>query len=380
MSSLRHDGAHDAKMMRKLRFNILTCFVATGCALAGGCGTKPSTDHKTEAKPGVERTTHDDVMSLNISISPAKLSLHDTARVALEVTSESGVTVHVADYADALRDGDRRFELSATLTDKHEAEPTDDGRLRWHYDYDVTFFLPGDYEFPPASASYVDMRDAAGSDKAAGATADTEPQTHTLESEAMTVTVTDDRAQPLTPQELADIKVPDPVGLHRPLTFTLWIAAIVALAVCGLVAYLVRRRSRAERIAPPMPAHVWARLQLDALQEEDLIGHGLAQEFFYRISGIVRGYIERRFAVSAPEMTTEEFLTAAGTDRRFDREQTGSLNGFLTACDLVKYARHDPSSTEATGAVRAAEDFVERTREREEAAPPEEPTRTGGAT
>jgi len=366
-------------MMRKVWFNILTCFVAAGCALAGGCGTKPAAGQKSNAKPGVERTAHDDVMNLHISVTPGKLSLHDKAKVALDVTTVPDVTVHVADYADALRDGDRRFELSAKLTDKHEAEPTDDGRLRWHYDYDVTFFLPGDYEFPPASASYVDMRDAAGTKKAAGKSANTEPQTHTLDTEAMTVTVTDDRAQPLTPQELADIKVPDPVGLHRPLTFTLWIAAVVALAVCGLVAYLVRRRSRAERLAPPIPAHVWARLQLDALQEEDLVGRGLAQEFFYRISGIVRGYIERRFAVSAPEMTTEEFLTAAGTDRRFDREQTGSLNGFLTACDLVKYARHDPSSTEANEAVRAAEDFVERTREREEAASSSQPTSTGGA-
>ena len=58
---------------------------------------------------------------------------------------------------------------------------------------------------------------------------------------------------------------------------------------------------------------------LPALVTEDLIARGLIQEFHYRTSGIVRGYIERRFGVSAPEMTTEEFLTAAAADARFER-------------------------------------------------------------
>jgi hypothetical protein len=127
-----------------------------------------------------------------------------------------------------------------------------------------------------------------------------------------------------------------------------------------------------------VPAHVWARLQLDELLADDLIERGQVQEFYYRISGIVRGYIERRFHVSAPEMTTEEFLAAAGTDRRFEPEQTQSLHEFLTQCDLVKYARHAPASHEAREAIRAAEDFIQRTREREEPAATATPP-TGGA-
>lgn len=81
-------------------------------------------------------------------------------------------------------------------------------------------------------------------------------------------------------------------------------------------------------------------------------------------SAIVRGYIERRFGVSAPDMTTEEFLATAGGDARFEAEHTASLNAFLTSCDLVKYARHEPTSLEADQAVKTAIAFVEQTRKR----------------
>jgi len=96
---------------------------------------------------------------------------------------------------------------------------------------------------------------------------------------------------------------------------------------------------------------------------ENLIATGRVQEFYYRISDVVRGYVERRFGVSAPEMTTEEFLATAASDGRFGERNTAELNQFLNACDLVKYARRIPGPDEADAVLRAAGGFVERTRE-----------------
>jgi hypothetical protein len=107
---------------------------------------------------------------------------------------------------------------------------------------------------------------------------------------------------------------------------------------------------------------MWARQQIAALVADKLIPQGRVQEFYYRISGIVRGYIERRYEVLAMEMTTEEFLTAAATDARFGERATTELNRFLGACDLVKYARHEPASAEADALLQTAGEFVERTR------------------
>ena len=100
---------------------------------------------------------------------------------------------------------------------------------------------------------------------------------------------------------------------------------------------------------------------------DDLLARDRTQEFFYRISGIVRGYIERRFGLSAEEMTTEEFLAAASSDARFPGHHTAALDPFLRACDLVKYAKHQPRPADAGDALRAAQGFVEETHEREDA-------------
>jgi hypothetical protein len=62
-------------------------------------------------------------------------------------------------------------------------------------------------------------------------------------------------------------------------------------------------------------------------------------------------------------MTTEEFLTAAATDVHFDRQHTPALQTFMTACDLVKYARQIPHVAEADEVLKAAAGFVEKTRE-----------------
>jgi len=65
-------------------------------------------------------------------------------------------------------------------------------------------------------------------------------------------------------------------------------------------------------------------------------------------------------------MTTEEFLAAAGSDMRFQTDHTTALDDFLTACDMVKYARHEPTSVEADQAVKAAIAFVDQTTARDE--------------
>jgi len=123
-----------------------------------------------------------------------------------------------------------------------------------------------------------------------------------------------------------------------------------------------------------IPADVWARRLIAALIAENLLERGAAQEFHYRVSYILRGYIERRFDVSAGEMTTEEFLNAIVSDRRFGSDVTTELHPFMIACDLVKYARHQPTPEESMTALRATEAFVERTIPVDSASP------TGSAT
>jgi len=329
---------------------------ATWLSVCPGCG-----DH--EEPQEIADTTHltstatSGPATLTLTVSPKTPTVDDQARLSVDLVTEPGVTVHVDDYLTVLVEGDRRFELGAKRVAKQEAEPIPDGQLRWRYIYDLSFFLPGDYELPPATASFVDMRHGAEPSSE-------EPKTQSVETEPIAITARDVRDGPLTPEELADITMPDPVDLRRPFSPWPWLVSVGAVLTLGLVAYSVRRRRTSGGATVAIPAHDWAQRQLAALLAENLIEKGLAQEFYYRISGVVRGYIERRFGVSAPDMTTEEFLATAGGDARFEAAHTTSLNAFLTACDLVKYARHEPTSLEADQAVKTAIAFVEQTRMR----------------
>jgi hypothetical protein len=185
-----------------------------------------------------------------------------------------------------------------------------------------------------------------------------------LKTEAIKVVARATEEATLSPEELKKIAELPPVELPDPWSRWWLLGPVGVLAAVGFLIWFAHR-SRLGYVAlvEIIPAHEWARAQIAALIAADLIARGLVQEFYYRISAVVRGYIERRFDVSAPEMTTEEFLAAAARDRRFDAAATLELRRFLTACDLVKYARHHPVTGEWDELLKTASDFVERTRE-----------------
>jgi hypothetical protein len=167
---------------------------------------------------------------------------------------------------------------------------------------------------------------------------------------------------PLEELDLLDIKAPvPPPAAPWPLG---WIAAgaLIGLSI-GTILFraLNRRRAPVERKAL---AHEAALSQLAALRTGKLLADSRLEEFYVELSSIVRSYLEARFAVRAPEMTTEEFLQAAHGGSALTGEQRGSLQVFLTEADLVKFARAHPDTLDAERAWTAAEHFVKATAER----------------
>lgn len=87
------------------------------------------------------------------------------------------------------------------------------------------------------------------------------------------------------------------------------------------------------------------------------------------MSDLARRYVENRYAIRAPERTTEEFLREA-QDNPALSGHSGLLKSFLRHCDLVKFARLQPEPAEVSAAVEACRSFITRTAgSREEAAP-----------
>ena len=335
-----------------------------------GCGSSEKKDASATAT-AVTRTAEQGPVAVTFTVAPTDLAMSDHAVVTIVVNADTGLTVSEPDYARALRESDHAFEYRVVHAQKERAKPAGDNRLTWTHRYEIEFVLPGEYELPAVEVSYADTRSPA---PGASPVTDAKPKTETVTTEPIKVTVRATSAVATSPVDLQRIKRLDPVELPTAWDRWWWTAPLIALTVLVMMALLVRRsrRRRAETVVV-IPAHEWARQRIAALISENLIGRGLVQEFYYRISDIVRGYIERRFDLSAPEMTSEEFLAATADDRRFGADMRLELNRFLIACDMVKYARYEPGREEPEAVLCAAGEFVERTRERpEEAAPVEE--------
>jgi len=90
-----------------------------------------------------------------------------------------------------------------------------------------------------------------------------------------------------------------------------------------------------------------------------------ADGWFVALSAIVRRYLEQRYEIRAPELTTEEFLQVATARPELTMEHRGLLTSFLERCDQVKFAGYRPDADESLATLKAARGFVEDTRLRE---------------
>jgi len=83
--------------------------------------------------------------------------------------------------------------------------------------------------------------------------------------------------------------------------------------------------------------------------------------FYVALSAIVRRYMEERFAIRAPEMTTEEFLNYLRASPDLNPQQKETFKNFLNACDMVKFARYGPTEKEARESLLLAKKLVDET-------------------
>lgn len=154
--------------------------------------------------------------------------------------------------------------------------------------------------------------------------------------------------------------MPIPVDWRGPLLVGGGVLLVVALGAAGW--WLVRRRRARAPGPPPVAPHVRAMAALAALEAERLPERGEVKAYYAALSDVVRHYLEDRFGVRAPEMTTEEFLVAAARGAALSATHRGLLADFLRECDLVKFARHRPGADAAARAMDAARRFVAETR------------------
>ena len=100
-----------------------------------------------------------------------------------------------------------------------------------------------------------------------------------------------------------------------------------------------------------------------ALVELRPVTRGELDAYTVELTAIVRRYIEARFRVSAPEMTTEEFLGEVAKGELLAAAPSDLVRDLLRRADLVKFAAYRPTRFEADELLSAAERFVDQTQD-----------------
>jgi hypothetical protein len=163
------------------------------------------------------------------------------------------------------------------------------------------------------------------------------------------------------PTDIRDIKAPEPVPVDLRPYYIIGGAVLGPLLLGAVLYYLLTRSRRTAAAAPPRPAHEVAAEALERLRARRLVEAGAFKEYYSALSGIVRAYVEQRFDIRAPEMTTEEFLLASARSGKLVGPHRVLLADFLTESDLVKFARHLPALADTERAWSAARRFVDET-------------------
>jgi hypothetical protein len=141
-----------------------------------------------------------------------------------------------------------------------------------------------------------------------------------------------------------------------------WIAIGGAVLLLALGLWWWMRRSR--RGAAPDDARSRALAELDALRAEGLVERGAMDEYYARLSRIVRDFSA---PAAGPHLTTTE---AVDRLRRSGAAEAsvGRLAALLAGADLAKFARRAPPAARAVEDWEAARAWVRHEPSREEAA------------
>ncbi len=165
-------------------------------------------------------------------------------------------------------------------------------------------------------------------------------------------------------EDIRDIRPP----VEMPYSFLLWLIALgclvlIAASVAAVRLFLKHQKKTAQ--IKLVSAWEIARQCLEELQAKNYPARGMVKEYYSELSDILRKYIEARFALNAPDMTTEEFLDSLKRSEALNDGDKAKLARFLSGCDLVKFAKYSASAHEMGESLTLVRGFIRGTQPEE---------------
>jgi len=318
-----------------------------GAQETGGGGAPAGADpHRSAAEaaaapPPSPEAADPDAPSVGARISPSQVHVGDPITLTITAISRGGISVNLPNVLDL---------APFSLLDRSESQADlGGGRIRREFVLHVAGYEPGAFKIPGVEVTYLARGGGVRQVR-------TEPQPVKIAS------LIANEPEPALKENAEPVTV-----MKRDLTLLYVAGALGAAALGAFVTWLVVRRLRS-RVhlrpgPPPRPAHEIAMDRLDRLGTYGFLENADNRPFYFAVSEIIRDYLGARFGFDSLELTTDELMAELG--RRASRDLVmGEIKGWLSACDLVKFAKVSPSATEARGTLELAIRIVESTRPR----------------
>jgi hypothetical protein len=304
--------------------------------LASGCHKKQTEPKDTSSPTTLSKTSESGPVKATVTLDPAKAHLGDRLHLLLTVEAKRGVQVEMPAFGEALG----RFAILAFVP-RTETRP--DGTTVATQKYELDAPMSGRQRIPSLRIQFDNQ-------------------------ELLTEQLPVDIESSLAKGEKLEMKplrgaLPETFGGGKARRWWIVPAVLLVMAAAGFGTQRFRR-AQARRVR--VSAFDVAMQKLSALESQGLPDGAAIDGWYVDLSAIVRRYVEDRFAIRAPELTTEEFFREARRALDLRPDHRDLLGSFLVQCDRVKFAAHRPLTAESQEALSTARRFLDETRLRVE--------------
>lgn len=342
-----NQGLVFCRWRRHARLPNATWSVAFWFAFTAICGLQQQLTSLVAAAEPLRSHSELGPVKTTLELAPSNPLIGDPVELTLTVVAEKDVELLLPEFGESLQ--------GFVVLDFVPRQTIDDqGRTMATQKYRLQPPSSGPQVIPPILIEFVDRR-------AGQRPAPTDQDAYELVTERMEFEV-----QSVVPKD-AQTDLQPPLGKLDPLAppaaprWPWFVAGALAVAACVPVAIGFWRAYR--RRARRRSAYDIARTRLDKLLARQRPDGKQVDEFFVELSSLIRRYLEDRFELRAPELTTEEFLASVGQTTDLSRDHQVLLREFLRQADLVKFAGARPTGDDIDRSIQAARRFLEETRE-----------------
>lgn len=341
--------------MRTTRQRALAMLAMLMLVVVAACGGEarraPRAQEVTAPADAATKVSEEGPVKATVKVWPTAPTLGDPIHLELTIEAQPGVLAAAPFESDRLG----RF---AVVDWDHDTRRRDDGASIEVQRYTLQAPGSGKHRVPPIRVEITDTRP--GASAGSGATASSAGPRELLTEELPVTVAMVDAARASEPLAAPRGRLDDSTRDYRALYLGALVAVLAVLAAAGWFGLRGVRRSRDRRAR--ISAYEVAVRRLGELEGRGAPDDAAVDAWFVELSAIVRQYLEGRYQVRAPELTTEEFLQEARRAAGLSAEHRDLLTAFLERCDRVKFAGYRPDADESLATLKAARAFVEDTR------------------